>query len=120
MFSENLNKTVRCLGIILDEKLTREAHIDSLCTKIGSVIYVIDNPRGTVFIEVPKLVYFGLIQSKMQYKNITQKRFSKTVNKMKDKYYNLTTTNFNFMHSMTTNVLHCNLFQISLCEFKLS
>lgn len=58
---------VKFLGVILDEKLTWEPHINMICQKLSKVCFLIRNIKNTVSFEVLKLIYFGLVESTLSY-----------------------------------------------------
>lgn len=61
------DNVVKFLGLNLDQKLTWSIHIDILCTKLSSVCFLIRTLRTNVSMDVLRLVYFGLVQSILQY-----------------------------------------------------
>lgn len=58
---------IKFLGLIVDCKLTWEKHIDYVCGKISSLCFLIRRLRETVSEGILKLVYYGLVQSTLQY-----------------------------------------------------
>lgn len=65
--SVQLASSVKFLGLIMDEKLTWEDHIESVCTRISKTCYNIRSLRGTVSLDVLRLLYFGMVQTVLQY-----------------------------------------------------
>lgn len=55
------------LGVVLDSKLTWEPHINAVCSKLSSSCYLIRTLRDTVTMDVLRILYFGLVQSTLQY-----------------------------------------------------
>lgn len=58
---------VKFLGLNIDQKLTWENHIGVTCGKISALCFLIKQLRGTVGEHTMRLVYFGLVQSVLQY-----------------------------------------------------
>uniref|UniRef100_A0A6P7H9D4 Uncharacterized protein LOC114347799 n=1 Tax=Diabrotica virgifera virgifera TaxID=50390 RepID=A0A6P7H9D4_DIAVI len=63
-FEEN-QKTEK--GLMLDPKLSWEDQIDKVTSTLSSRCYVIRNIRDTVSFHILKLMYYGLVQSVLQY-----------------------------------------------------
>lgn len=55
------------LGIIVDQKLTWEKHVDSVVSKLSSICFVIRQLRPTVSLDVLKMAYYGLVHSVLSY-----------------------------------------------------
>lgn len=55
------------LGVQIDQKLTWENHVDQVCTKLSSVCFLVRILKNTIDINILKLLYFGLVQSVLQY-----------------------------------------------------
>lgn len=55
------------LGVTLDQKLTWKMHINTVCSKLSTICYIIRNLRDTVGINTLKTLYYGLVQSHLQY-----------------------------------------------------
>lgn len=60
-------ETSKFLGVILDQKLTWEAHITMVCSKLSTICYIVRNLRDTVLMDTLKVLYYGLVQSQLQY-----------------------------------------------------
>lgn len=58
---------IKFLGITLDTKLSWEAHIDNTVSKLSTHCFIIKNLRETVSWNVLLLIYYGLVQSTLQY-----------------------------------------------------
>lgn len=58
---------VRFLGITVDQKLTWGLHGDMINSKLSSYCYMIRNVKTTVSLGVLRLLYFGLVQSRLSY-----------------------------------------------------
>lgn len=63
---QNTNN-IRFLGITFDHKLTWEVHIDNVCSKLSKVCYLIIHLKNTVSKTILKTLYYGLVQSTLQY-----------------------------------------------------
>ena len=63
---EEKNST-KYLGILIDNKLTWQAHIDSLKAKLSQSCYALYMLKSYANIEAMKHVYYGLIYSKIEY-----------------------------------------------------
>lgn len=61
------NEPIKFLGVVLDIRLTWEAHVVSLCKKLSSKIYLIRQLKSLVSDQVLKTAYFGLFQSLLNY-----------------------------------------------------
>lgn len=59
--------TIKFLGLNIDQKLTWEPHINEVCSKISTTCYIIKQLRDTVTYDLLKLLYYGLVQSVLQY-----------------------------------------------------
>ena len=60
-------KNYRYLGMILDEKLSWADHIHEICSKLSQVAGVIFKTRRLLSKEAMKLLYHGLVGSKLRY-----------------------------------------------------
>ena len=60
-------KTIKSLGIIMDAGLTWEAHVNALCNKLSSQVFVLRQLRYSVSLYVLKTAYYGLIHSSINY-----------------------------------------------------
>lgn len=60
-------KSIKYLGVILDNTLSFQPHIDSLATKIRKLIFVFKNLRYVADLKILKAVYFALCQSLISY-----------------------------------------------------
>lgn len=63
----NDTNSVKLLGIHLDSKLNWQAHINSICTKLSRVIYLLWKLKPLVNTEYLKTAYYGLFQSHISY-----------------------------------------------------
>lgn len=63
---EEKNST-KYLGVIIDNKLTWQAHIDSLKAKLASSCYALYMLKPYANLTAMKHVYYGLVYSKLQY-----------------------------------------------------
>ena len=59
--------SVRFLGVLLDSKLTWEAHIESVCKKLKSNIFALRGLAGVVTGDVLRTAYFALVHSLLTY-----------------------------------------------------
>ena len=59
--------TYTCLGISLDERLTWEKHIDTICAKVGAGIGIMRRMKPFVPLETLKLTYEALVQPYFNY-----------------------------------------------------
>lgn len=58
---------IKFLGLTIDQKLTWEIHINNVCSKLSNVCYIIRTLKETVSSNVLRTLYFGLVQSTLQY-----------------------------------------------------
>uniref|UniRef100_A0A1B6L0H6 Reverse transcriptase domain-containing protein n=1 Tax=Graphocephala atropunctata TaxID=36148 RepID=A0A1B6L0H6_9HEMI len=59
--------STKYLGIIMDSKLTWKQHIDQLCKKLCSGIYVIRRVKQVSGLDTAKTVYHALVESHLRY-----------------------------------------------------
>jgi hypothetical protein len=64
---EGDTRNMKVLGFTLDRKLTWRPHIDTLCTKLSRVVYVIRKLQPILPLETLKTVYFALFNSTLSY-----------------------------------------------------
>jgi hypothetical protein len=55
-------KNFKLLGVVFDEYLTFDDHIDGLCTKIGKSLFCINRIKNLVNQDTLKVLYFGMIR----------------------------------------------------------
>lgn len=60
-------KQAKFLGIIIDEKLTWEGHVDYVTTRLSGVCFLIRQMKSTVSFNILRLMYFSLAQSILSY-----------------------------------------------------
>ena len=60
-------KSVRVLGVLLDEKLKLRSHVNSICSKISRSIYCLSQVKNLLDISCLKLIYFAHIHSHLNY-----------------------------------------------------
>ena len=58
---------VNFLGLVLDETLLWDHHIDYVCKKISPIIGVLSRLKNVHSVEAKRTVYFGLVQSHLLY-----------------------------------------------------
>ena len=58
---------VKYLGVIIDENLTWDLHINEICTKLKSLFHVFYNIRDYLSIDNIKTIYYTLIYSRIKY-----------------------------------------------------
>ena len=58
---------VKYLGVIIDENLTWDNHINEICTKLKSLFHVFYNIRDYLSIDNIKTIYYTLIYSRIKY-----------------------------------------------------
>ena len=59
--------TYTCVDVSLDERLTREKHIDTICANVGAGIGVMRRMKPFVPTETLKLTYEALVQPYFNY-----------------------------------------------------
>ena len=57
----------RFLGLVVDNRLRFQAHIDALCRKLSQVVGLMRSLKPYVPVSTLKNVYFSLFYSKMTY-----------------------------------------------------
>jgi hypothetical protein len=67
----NHANSVKFLGVIIDEQLTWSTHIDKCAKKISSGLYAINAVKNILNTKNLKILYHSLIQSHLNYCNIT-------------------------------------------------
>lgn len=67
MLDVQQSQQVPFLGVVMDSTLNWRAHIDSLCKKLSSVVYLIKALSYLVDRETLKLVYYALFESRLRY-----------------------------------------------------
>jgi len=60
-------KSVRVLGVLLDEKLKLRSHVNSICSKISRSIYCLSQVKNLLDMSCLKLIYFAHIHSHLNY-----------------------------------------------------
>ena len=55
------------LGVTLDEKLSWDPHINQLKKKLSSTVWALSSLRNAASPEILRIIYFGLIHSKLSY-----------------------------------------------------
>ena len=63
----NLSKTVKYLGLILDEHLSWDQHLKTLCTKVSRAIGMLAKIRHYVPTNVLLNIYYAILQSHLTY-----------------------------------------------------
>lgn len=58
---------VRYLGVVIDDKLTWSDHIDKLCSKLSSALYVLRRLKHISSDETTKTAYFALFEAHVRY-----------------------------------------------------
>ena len=61
------SKTVKYLGITLDENLTWNEHVSDVCNKLKRYFKIFYHIRKNINIEQVKITYYALIYSKIKY-----------------------------------------------------
>lgn len=59
--------STKYLGIIMDSKLTWKQHVDQLCKKLCSGIYVIRRVKQVSGLDTAKTAYYALVESHLRY-----------------------------------------------------
>nr|CAH7713658.1 unnamed protein product [Callosobruchus chinensis] len=59
--------SVTLLGITIDDRLTWCSHVDILCNKLSTVLYILRKLKQSLDVHVLRTVYYALFHSKMQY-----------------------------------------------------
>ena len=60
-------KSFECLGVLLDEKLSREEHIGKICKKVGTGIAVMKRVKPFVPPDSLQMIYNAMIQPYLDY-----------------------------------------------------
>ena len=60
-------KTFKLLGVLFDEYLTFDEHINHLCSKISKSLFCINRIRNFVTLEALKMLYFAMVHSHLMY-----------------------------------------------------
>lgn len=64
----DLKNNAKYLGVIIDDKLTWTPHIDQLCGKLNTSIYVLNRIKNTTnSLDAAKTAYFSLFESHVRY-----------------------------------------------------
>lgn len=58
---------VRCLGLVLDGRLTWREHVETLTRRLSAVIYLLRNLKSMINIEALLMAYHALFHSVMSY-----------------------------------------------------
>ena len=66
-FKIKRTSSIKFLGVILDEHLTWDQHINELCTKLKSMFHIFYSIRNYLNKECIKTIYFTLIYSRIKY-----------------------------------------------------
>ena len=68
-FNQNIKKTshIKFLGIILDENLTFNDHINEVCNKLKRLFHIFYNIRDYLSHENIKTIYYALVYSRIKY-----------------------------------------------------
>lgn len=65
--TKNENKTVKLLGLIIDQKLSWEGHTNYLCSKLARVLFLLYKLRDNVSKQLLLQSYFAFFHSHLQY-----------------------------------------------------
>ena len=60
-------KTFKLLGVLFDEYLTFDEHINHLCSKISKSLFCINRIRNFITLDALKMLYFAMIHSHLMY-----------------------------------------------------
>ena len=60
-------ETFKCLGVILDYKLSWDAQVNSTCNKISKNKYLLNLVKNTLLAFIKKIIYFAHIHSHLMY-----------------------------------------------------
>jgi hypothetical protein len=71
-------KTYKLLGVLLDEYLSFDSHIEAICSKISKSLFCIRRVKNLLPKETLKTLYFAMIQSHLQYCSIIYSMASNT------------------------------------------
>lgn len=58
---------IKFLGVVIDQKMTWEQHIDYISSKLSTMCFIVRQLRATVSLSILKLAYYGLVQSILSY-----------------------------------------------------
>ena len=61
------NKTIKFLGINFDENLSWNIHVNSMCTKVSKVVFLINRAKNVLPPSALRSLYFALIHSRLSY-----------------------------------------------------
>jgi hypothetical protein len=67
IYNDGETKNFKLLGVLIDEYLSFEDHIDSLCTKISKSLFCINKIKNFVSQETKKTLYYAMIHSHLVY-----------------------------------------------------
>jgi hypothetical protein len=67
IYNEGTTKNFKLLGVLFDEYLSFEDHINSICTKIAKSLFCIKRVKNFVNQETLKTLYFAMIHSHLVY-----------------------------------------------------
>ncbi len=65
--NEGDTKNFKLLGILFDEYLTFDAHINQLCSKISKSLFCLNRVKNFISADIRKLLYFAMIHSHIMY-----------------------------------------------------
>jgi hypothetical protein len=67
IYNEGTTKNLKLLGVLIDEYLSFEDHINLLCNKISKSLFCIKRVKNFVNQETLKTLYFAMIHSHLVY-----------------------------------------------------
>jgi hypothetical protein len=67
VYNDGHTKSFKLLGVLLDEYLSFDDHIDNLCAKISKSLFCINRVKNFVNLDTKKTLYFAMVHSHLSY-----------------------------------------------------
>ena len=101
--------SVKCLGVKIDSKLNWESHVNATATKLNRANTMLYKVRDFVNANIPKLIYYALFESHINYACIIWGQNISTINRL----YILQKKAFRIINFKEHNAHSCPLFHYS-------